>query len=124
MTGNISISDFIHKVKQELLEAQRPTGEPFYTLTEVKLEVSFVLNSSAKAGLDLYVVDLSGEAKAEQTHKVTLSLVPIGALIDSTPTKLQASHSDVPSSGVAGGGGGGGEGIWRRSAINYGPHQD
>jgi hypothetical protein len=77
MKGNISIGDFIHQVKKELKEAQDKSGDAFYELREVNLEISFVLNASAESGLKLYVVDLKGGAKAEQTHKVSLKLVPL-----------------------------------------------
>lgn len=78
MKGNISISDFIHRVKQELVDAQEARiGDPFYRLAEVTLEISFVLDTTAKAGGSLYVVEMSGETKAQQSHKVTLKLLPL-----------------------------------------------
>ena len=77
MKGKISLNDFIHRVKGELVAAQQPDGNPFYELTEVTLEVSFALDASAKAGFDLYVVELGSEAKAQQTHKVALKLKPL-----------------------------------------------
>jgi len=78
MKGNISIGDFIHQVKSELMDAQTATEDPFYRLEDVTLEVSFVLEAAGKAGFNLYVVELGGESKAAQTHKVTLKLRPIG----------------------------------------------
>jgi len=39
MKGKISLGDFIKDVKQELIEAQDTSGDPFYELEEVRLEV-------------------------------------------------------------------------------------
>jgi len=77
MKGKISLGDFIKDVKQELIEAQDTSGDPFYELEEVRLEVSFVLDTSARAGGKLFVVELGGETKAQQTHKVSLTLRPL-----------------------------------------------
>ena len=77
MKGNISLGDFIQDVKRELIAAQDKSGDPFYELTDVQLEVSFVLDATAKAGGKLLVVELGGETKAQQTHKVTLKLQPL-----------------------------------------------
>ena len=77
MKGAISLGDFIHEVKDELVRAQKTVGTPFYELTEVLLEVSFTLDISGKAGFKLVVVKLEGGAKAEQMHKVTLKLIPV-----------------------------------------------
>lgn len=78
MKGKISIGDFIHQVKHELRDAQTSEhGDPFYELQSVTLEVSFVLDTSMKAGANLYVVQLGSDTSAQQTHKVTLALTPL-----------------------------------------------
>jgi len=77
MKAQISLGDFIKDVKKELIEAQDTSGDPFFELEEVHLEVSFVLDTSAKAGGKLLVVELGGETKAQQTHKVSLTLRPL-----------------------------------------------
>ena len=77
MKGKISISDFIHGVKKELVEAQTDSGTPFYELEEVTLEISFALEVTGKAKMNFYVVDVGGETKATQTHKVQLKLIPL-----------------------------------------------
>lgn len=119
MKGRISIKDFIQRVKDELVQAQDKSGNAFYELTEVTLEVSFALDASAKAGFDLYVVELGGESKAQQTHKVTLKLTPLPIAVPATataqPTETSEHGTDAPApaespkkrSGNGGGGGGG-----------------
>ena len=49
MKGDISLGDFIKKVKRELVTAQDKAGTAFFELKEVELEVSFVLDAKASA---------------------------------------------------------------------------
>lgn len=114
MKGRISLADFIIEVKQDLISAQDRSGNGYLGLSEVTLEVSFAVDTSAKAGANLYVVDFSTTAKAQQTHKVVLKFHPIPqeepldiiqsaqlnrpgntevATSKSTPTKRRASGS-------------------------------
>lgn len=76
MKGNISIKDFIFQVKEELVNAV-DDKTPFFELGEVELEVAFVLDTKAKAGARLFVVNVGGEATATQTHRVRLKLTPL-----------------------------------------------
>ena len=75
MKGNISLKDFIKEVKEDLRSAV-DEDDPFFIMNDVELEVSFGLNVEAGAGAKLVVFDLSSKAKAEQTHKVKISLTP------------------------------------------------
>jgi hypothetical protein len=122
MKGRISIKEFIQRVKEELVDAQDKTGSPFYELNEVTLEISFALEATGKAGFDLYVVELGSEAKAQQSHKVSLKLTPLRVQrtlpqeIASGPTLADAPGAPAPASETStaaptgGGGGGGGRG--------------
>ena len=76
MKGNISLKDFITEIRTELEQAQVPEKDAFFALQEVQLEVSFALDASAKGSGKFIVVEVAGETKATQTHKVTLKLVP------------------------------------------------
>ncbi|MDP1996490.1 MAG: trypco2 family protein [Gallionella sp.] len=78
MKGNISIGDFIHQVKKELVAALDKPGDPFYELEEVNLEISFALEAGVGTKMNFYVVELGGDTTATQTHKVSLKLVPLG----------------------------------------------
>ncbi|HUW50277.1 MAG TPA: trypco2 family protein [Sulfuricella sp.] len=77
MKGSISLGEFIEEVKKELRQAQETSKEPMFQLSEVNLEVSFGVDASAKAEGKMFFVDLSGEAKASQLHKVSLKLTPL-----------------------------------------------
>lgn len=75
MKGNISLTDFIKEVKGEL-RAAIDNEDPFFEMGEVELEVTFALDIGGKAGVKLVVLDLGGETKATQTHKVKIKLHP------------------------------------------------
>lgn len=75
MKGMISLVDFIKEVKQEL-RAAVDKDDPFFEMGDVELEVTFALDATAKAGAKLFVVDIGGETKATQTHKVKVKLHP------------------------------------------------
>lgn len=105
MKGNISLKDFIQQVRKELVDAQDTTGDPFYELENVELEVSFALDIKGGAKWNLVVVELGTEANAAQLHKVTLSLKPLKKEVPSEP-------SDESK-----GGGGGGEIPGRRGPV-------
>ena len=77
MKGDISLGDFIKRVKSELVAAQDKGGTPFFELKEVELEVSFVLDAKASAEGQLLVVKLGGETTATQTHKVVMKFLPL-----------------------------------------------
>lgn len=113
MKGRISISRFIREVESELSAAQATAGRPFFEVTDVTLEVSFALDASAKAGAKLFVIDLGGETKAQQTHKVVLKLKPLTAAQIAAIEVLRAAHAAGGSGTIVitdGGSGGGGEG--------------
>ena len=76
MKGRISLRDFIKDVRAELEQAKAEEKDAFFELQEVTLEVAFSLDISGKGAGKFIVVDLSGEAKASQSHKVVLKLQP------------------------------------------------
>lgn len=78
MKGSISLKDFISQVSDELRNAQsKNNDEAFFELKEVTLEVSFALDTTAKGSGKFVVMDVSGETKASQIHRVTLKLDPL-----------------------------------------------
>ena len=90
MKGKISLSEFIKDVKEDLKKAV-DEDDPFFFLDEVELEVAFVLDAKAKAGGKFIVVDVGGETKASQTHKVKIKLTPFveGEEIITRPTTIK-----------------------------------
>ena len=46
MKGNISLETFIRQVKEELVAALDSSGDPFYELETVQLEVTFALEAT------------------------------------------------------------------------------
>lgn len=116
MKGRISISGFIREVENELTVAQATAGRPYFEVAEVTLEVSFALDASAKAGSKLFVIELGGETKAQQTHKAVLKLKPLTAAQIAAIEVLRAARASggsgtiVIADGGRSGNGGGGEG--------------
>lgn len=78
MKTDMLLSDFVTKVKEELVAAQCKPEEAFYELTDVELEVSFALATTGKTKGKLVVIELGGEVTASQTHHVRLKLRPVG----------------------------------------------
>lgn len=92
MTKRISLKGFIEDVKNELREAT-DNDEHFFTLDTVELEVTFGLDTKAKVGARLFVIDFGGEEKASQTHKVKLVLTPLPEDIDTKPVENSGENS-------------------------------
>lgn len=89
------MADFIREVKADLLEAL-DNETPFFEIGDVELEVSFALDASAKAGAKLFVVDIGGETKATQTHKVKIQLHPF--VNSFAPLELPKTHRTTAGS--------------------------
>ena len=79
MKGRISLKDFIHGVKRELIDTSATAeGDPAFEMTEVELEAEFVLEASAKVeGGFAFFVKAEGGTAASQTHKVKITLRPL-----------------------------------------------
>ncbi|OWP50276.1 trypco2 family protein [Pseudomonas nitroreducens] len=75
MKGNISLTDFIKQVKEEL-KAAIDDNEPFFEMGDVELEVSFAVEAEGSAKFKFYVLDIGGKAKASQTHVARIKLHP------------------------------------------------
>lgn len=99
MKGNISIKEFISQVKDELIDAV-DDQTPFFELGEVELEVAFVLDTKAKAGAKLFVVDVGGETTATQTHRVRLKLKPFVETPDTESPPEKPRERKVVKKGI------------------------
>lgn len=108
MKGRISLKDFIHSVKDELLDTSATSkGEAAFEMTEIELETEFVLDASAKGEGGLaFFVKLSGETTASQSHKVKVKLKPIkpATSVGFTPERSQSSKAESYQTTVAVGG--------------------
>ncbi|MEC4091388.1 trypco2 family protein [Pseudoalteromonas rubra] len=87
---NISLKDFIEKVKSELKSAV-DEETPFFLMDEVELEVSFTLDIKTQGSAKLVVLDVGGDVKASQVHRVKLKLTPFHE-----PTKPQRINQITP----------------------------
>jgi|GEM_PF-3213726 hypothetical protein len=97
MKGRISLRDFIKEVRAELEQAKAEENDAFFELQEVTLEVAFSLDVSGKGAGKFIVVDLSGETKASQSHKVVLKLQPYSGEAVPAERQLSTSRTAAPS---------------------------
>jgi hypothetical protein len=81
----ISLPAFIHQVKLDLIEAEQNPGIPYFHLQEVNLEVSFVVDATAKGGLKIFVLEAGAETSTQLAHKVSIKLTPILRHSDTGP---------------------------------------
>ena len=81
MNNNLSLGDFIREVETELIKAQKTESESFYLPTEVNLEVSIVLDMSAKEGEKVFVLDKDGETQSAHSHRATIKLEPVRRML-------------------------------------------
>jgi len=109
MKGKISLKDFIHQVRDELVNAQDESKEPFYELEDVELEVAFALEAKGGAKGKLVVLELGGETKASQTHKVKLKLKPLKKDMNNNKSESSIKKTEQKTKQLPAGGGGGGE---------------
>lgn len=98
MKTDVLLSDFIAKVKEELVTSQCKPEEAFYELTDVELEVSFALATTGKTKGKLVVIELGGGVTASQTHHIRLKLKPVGNKFQSNSVEKNAEHSVVSPS--------------------------
>ena len=77
MKGRISLKEFIHGVKNEIIDAAETSENPVaFEIVEVELEAAFALDAKAEGSFSLFV-KLGGETSASQSHKVKLKLMPL-----------------------------------------------
>jgi hypothetical protein len=85
MDAEITLADAIRELRTQLVEAAAGgEGSPIRFVpktAEVELGITFRVEAEAGGGFKLFsLVDLSGKAKggSESTHKVKLTLEPVG----------------------------------------------
>lgn len=103
MKGKIELGQFIQEVKSDLQKGYDRDDDLFFSLENVTLEVSFVLEASGGGKGKLLVVDLEAAAKGTQAHKVTLDLKPL-------PVQVKTNSCGVGAYSIEG---------FRESAICY-----
>src|SRR2546425_6342136 len=81
--GQIGITGFVNQIRDELLKAQE-AKQHIFTLDTVELEIKFVTEKEAKAGIKFWVASLGGKYSREQTHSVKLRLKPFSSTAQNT----------------------------------------
>jgi hypothetical protein len=88
----VSLADLIFQLRGDLYRAawQGEGKDPRFVVGPVELELTVVVDSSRSAGASaaLWVVDVSAQGKqsAQTTHRIKLTLQPVGP--DGQPSKI------------------------------------
>lgn len=81
MQPNLTLSELIDHIRDELMTPPDPTKQPFLYVEEIELEVGVTYSYSADAGLKVNVVffEMNGEGgqAKENVHTVRLKLTPL-----------------------------------------------
>lgn len=92
----IGIVELIDQVKQELRKAQ--ATDPMFVLEKVTLEISYTVERSGNAGIDLKVVQFGTELANTHVQTITLDLgplVPIDQTRDEALAGMPADKKNV-----------------------------
>ncbi|NMB86764.1 MAG: hypothetical protein GYA17_00295 [Chloroflexi bacterium] len=77
MNNTIGISNLIELVKKDLIDESHRSPQKLFTIDEITLEISFVVQGNINSGFNLGVVTLGSEVKEERIHKVVVKMTPI-----------------------------------------------
>jgi hypothetical protein len=79
MAGDLGLAEFLGQIKQELLREDSGNGAevPLLMLDDVEVEVRVTVTKEGKAGVNIQVVQVGGDAKLENVHTVRLHLSPL-----------------------------------------------
>ncbi|GAA3767747.1 trypco2 family protein [Streptomyces phyllanthi] len=109
MSDPITVKELIRKLSEDLLESERERKQSgrraVFEVAELTVELEFTVSRSrqGRAGLDLHVVDVGGEAGRTNAHsqRMTLRLVAAGAKIppfgDDESAATQAGVNAAPA---------------------------
>lgn len=75
----LGLAEVIAKVKQDLLDPQFLASDstPLFFVDQVEIELAVKISKDAKAGLQIYVLEMGGEVAKENTQTVTITLSSI-----------------------------------------------
>jgi hypothetical protein len=99
MEARVTVAQAIHELRAQLVEAAAEgEGAAIHFVpksVEVELGITFDVETEAGGGFKLFsLIELSGKAKAgnESTHKVKLTLEPLGR--NNTPVQIADSERE------------------------------
>jgi len=91
----ISLKDFLIEVKRQIKESEdiitpidqklKPTPpnpqeqrEQYFVTQELEIEIAVTSNAQVKGGINLYVVQVGGEAKSQEIHRIKIKMIKQG----------------------------------------------
>lgn len=97
--GGIGLGDLISRTAAEIRKARdaAPKDDAVLTLTDCELELAVTVGAEVGGGIKVWLIDVSGKAKAEQVSRIKLKFGPAG----SKPTAFSANQegNDKPIQG-------------------------
>lgn len=92
----LTLSDLIQNVRAELLKLRddpEARKDPVMVLNGLDLELEIEVSTTAKGGLQFYILEVGGEAHGKHTHRIKLSFEPFKTLPKpETPTSTAAKY--------------------------------
>lgn len=76
MNSGIEVTKLINQLKKDLLSTDH-NDVPLLSVDEIEIELQVLVKDEGKAGIKLYVFDLSGSSSVEGTQKIKIKLSPI-----------------------------------------------
>jgi hypothetical protein len=77
MSESIGLAAFLSEVKRELMETQPEDTDRLLMVEDVELEIRVGISYEGRAGVKVYVLELGGGAKRDDTHTVRVRLQPL-----------------------------------------------
>lgn len=74
---NLTLSEFIEEVKQELLLQEYESKVPLFSVDEIVLELQVTAQKEGSGGLNIQVVELGAGMSREDVHNVQVTLTPL-----------------------------------------------
>ncbi|GEM_PF-2978761 len=90
MSKSIGLSEFINRVRHDLLSSARhETPDPLFAITDIEIEIGVQVERGVNGGIDLHVVQMGADRSTSDTHVVRMRLTPLVSL-----DELRASLSE------------------------------
>jgi hypothetical protein len=77
MSDSIGLAELLNEVKRELTQSDSGQTPKLLMVEEVELQIQIGISRQGSAGLKVYVVELGGNLKRDDTHTVKVKLQPL-----------------------------------------------
>jgi len=76
---SIGLAELIAQVRQELIRPEMATEDkiPLLSIEEIELQIAITVSKTAKAGINIQVIELGGYRLHSDVHTVRVKLAPL-----------------------------------------------